>query len=383
MTDVDKPQENGWHSRNNVIKKFKPEGKLKSGWIHLVIGEDKVDKKRHLRLVRYKNWFKIPSPEYLLYVQELLKKGTQELGWETNGTQNVNISEESMSTNNKESLQEQAIIDVPEDIIDFIRSHPKAAKRLIDLVDLDKLEDDDFKYITEIFQILNDKFLSASKKLKYSFQEFLGKVSKEPYKNIEELSELMNSWSLLQITSLTQIVRKRLNDIDMFEKMIHDEKTYELSSDNSIHRILEKSMWIVDDEYWIAQSNKSLRTFIGDEISGKDAKKRPDFVCVTHGNKLIILEIKRPSLVLGKDELDQAERYLVLIKKRKSKQYSSIKTILVGNEISEEAKDIVDSSRPNIEIMTYQDLLENCRQRYQEYLDIVENQDNLKDGLNE
>ena len=64
-------------------------------------------------------------------------------------------------------------------------------------------------------------------------------------------------------------------------------------------------------------SNKSLRDFIGESMEKEDKKynkKRPDFVCVDHDNKTIILEIKRPSVELKKEEIDQAVLYLRMIK---------------------------------------------------------------------
>ena len=128
---------------------------------------------------------------------------------------------------------------------------------------------------------------------------------------------------------------------------------------------------MLDDKYWIVQSNKSLRNFIGDKIEKKNGKKRPDFVCVNQGNSLIILEIKRPSLKLKKEDLDQAELYQRLIKRYKGSSYSSIRVILIGNIITDEAREIVDL-RKNLEIASYQDFLENVRNRYQEYLDVVE-----------
>jgi hypothetical protein len=54
-----------------------------------------------------------------------------------------------------------------------------------------------------------------------------------------------------------------------------------------------------DERYWLLHSNGTLRTFIGDEMLKKDRKhfgaKRPDFACGAIGDKLIILELKRPS----------------------------------------------------------------------------------------
>lgn len=371
MADKEEPPKEivYWKDRHDVDKTFK--GKGPYGWVHLVVGTRKSDKKRVLRLKRYQNWFGIPSPEYFVLVQEMLKKGANELGWSSE-TSVIQIKEETDGPIIEVKGKTRVIDDIPEEIIEFLRNHPQTSKKIIDLVNIEVLDDEDFSYLADLIRILNDKIISAGKKLKLSFQEVLEKIAKEDYKSLDELSGLMDSWSLLQITSLVNILKKRLGDIEMFERIIHDENTYELKGDNSIHRVLEGSMWIVDDKYWLAQSNKSLRTYIGDEMENdKNASKRPDFVCVTDGNKLIIVEIKRPSITLGKPELDQAELYQRIIKKYKGKNYSSIEVILVGNKISEEGREI-EGLRRNITLKTYQDFLEDCRHRYQEYLKVSE-----------
>jgi hypothetical protein len=181
--------------------------------------------------------------------------------------------------------------------------------------------------------------------------------------------------NLHQITSLSNIVKNRLDTIGSLEEAIHKEETYELKEDNSIHRILEKNMWLIDERYWIAQSNKSLRTYLGDAMMKEDAEfksKRPDFVCVKKSEKgIIILEIKRPSIELKKKEIDQAELYLRLIDKYKGETGLSVEIYLIGAKISNEAQEVV-KWRKNITIKTYQDFLEDCRNRYQEYLKISE-----------
>lgn len=365
---VEDSKKTGWLSRNKEVKKFRVNSNY--GWMHLIIGENKINKRKFMRLKRYMNWFSIPTPEYLIIVQKLLKKGAKELDWEYNTEKDVIITEEKGKKSKKYDLDDIKI-EIPEEIMEFLHNHPKTASRLIEFVDLECLDDEDFRYLSELFKILNDKILSANLKMKISFQELLKKISKESRKNIDELTDLMDAWSLVQITSLAQIVKKRLNDIDLFENMIHDENTYEINTDNSIHRVLERSMWMLDDKFWIVQSNRSLRNFIGKEIEKKHKRKRPDFVCVTHGNNLIILEIKRPSLELKKAELDQAELYQVLINRYKNEKYNSIKVIIIGNKISNEAREI-SNLRRNLEIKTYQDFLEGVRARYKEYLDVVE-----------
>jgi hypothetical protein len=185
----------------------------------------------------------------------------------------------------------------------------------------------------------------------------------------------MGEMNLLQVTSLLSVLRTRLQTIESFEQLIHDNRTYELKEAKSVHRTLEHSMWLLNDEYWIAQSNRSLRTFIGKELE-KDRdkeRKRPDFACVDSSGKTILVEIKRPSLQLGKKEVDQAELYLRIVKKYTGEKKRSVTVFLVGNTISDEARELADMRHYPL-LLTYQDMVENARRRYQEYLRIVESE---------
>ena len=103
----------------------------------------------------------------------------------------------------------------------------------------------------------------------------------------------------------------------------------------------------------------------------KDAEnKRPDFACVDAAGKTILVEIKRPSLQLGKTECDQAELYLRIVKKYSGRKRSPT-VYLVGNRISDEARELAEMRKYPI-LLTYQDMVESARRRYQEYLKIVE-----------
>jgi hypothetical protein len=128
------------------------------------------------------------------------------------------------------------------------------------------------------------------------------------------------------------------------------------------------------------QGNKSLMTFIGGEILKKDkseAKKRPDFVCCTYDRKLIIVEIKKPSLVIGKHEVDQIENYTIIAEDYKSKDFSKIEAYLVGNRFSNDAIRLL-KKRSEIHALTYNELIEKTKYVYEEYLKKLEEIENDK-----
>ena len=366
---VKKPQTK-WASRNKVLKVLKSTDE--QGWLHLYIAQRIDNQKTFIRLKKYMNWFSIPSPKHLLLIQDMLKQGAEEIGWAYKDISNFKIDIE--AGENLDYIEKESFLgEIPDEIIDFMENFPEFVPKILAL----KISNDDLKYIIDLVNLLEDSIIQSGARFKTAFKEVIEKISEQDTQGIQELSDLMKSWNLLKITSITSLIKNRLETIETFEQMIHDDRTYEINTENSIHRLLEKSMWLVDENYWISQSNRSLRNFIGDEIIKQHkefSQKRPDFACVDHESKLIILEIKRPSIELTKKELDQAELYQRLIKRYKSQTYKSIDVYLIGNKISNEALEIAEL-RKGITIKTYDDLLENCRKRYKKYLDIIQNQE--------
>jgi hypothetical protein len=355
-----------WDERNDTLKVFKITGKF--GWLHLVVAQDKQTKRKFLRLKRYRNWFAIPNSEYFVQVQEMLKQGAAELQWSFDGAIPIKIEEVKEPEEIKKVVKFEK--DLPDELICFIQDNPKIIDDLVRF----SSKTGGFAYLSDLLNIVGENIVSSSERLRVAFKEVIQKISKEDEKGLQELSDLMNQWNLFQIASISNLVKSRLETIHTFEQMIHDENTYEIETDKSIHRVLEKSMWLIDENYFLVHSNRSLRTFIGDEMKKKHAdytKKRFDFAVVDADNRLLILEIKRPSIELTKEEIDQLEMYL-RISKQYSAKYRSVEGYLIGNKISQEAREIMDY-RKGIKLMTYDDLLDGCRKRYNDYLAIIEN----------
>jgi hypothetical protein len=192
------------------------------------------------------------------------------------------------------------------DVRRVLRSLPEAAdavskrergqlpQRIAELVDRQGPE-----FVFDLLSSVDAAIPRGQERIKVAFKEVIGRLSTEPAKALHELTDLMDHWKLLQVTSLVNVIQSRLNTIETFEALILDDNTYELREEKSIHRTLERSMWLLDDEFWIAQSNRTLRTLIGKALAKADrqyAKRRPDFACVDALGRNILVEIKRPSL---------------------------------------------------------------------------------------
>jgi hypothetical protein len=152
-----------------------------------------------------------------------------------------------------------------------------------------------------------------------------------------------------------------------------DDRTYEITGDGSIHRLLEQAMWIVDERYWLMHSNRQLRTIVTKQLAKEDDKfkeKRPDFVCGTVDRKLIVIEIKRPSHTLDVADLNQLEHYVLLCEKYDD-DLSGYEAILVGQKASDDLSRTL-KMRKGFRFRTYTQLIDDTERRYADYLGALE-----------
>jgi hypothetical protein len=236
-------------------------------------------------------------------------------------------------------------------------------------VDLDGIPDDDYQRFIAVVRATSDVFARADDAYSAAFAKVVGRLPTQRTQALGELSDLLESWSLLQITGVSREVKSRLATLSLFKSQIENEDTYEIRGDKSIHRILENAMWILDENYWLLQGNSSLRKFIGEDLVKKDdpeGRLRPDFVCGNVEGRLIIIEIKRPSKVLDIDDLNQLETYFA-VADRHSTSYTAHEGYLVGKSLSPDLKTRLKFRR-GMKVLTYSGLIENTERRYKDYL---------------
>jgi hypothetical protein len=191
----------------------------------------------------------------------------------------------------------------------------------------------------------------------------------------EFASIILITLTLRQITAVTNEVNRRVGLIKTFKERVMDDRTYEIRDAGSIHRLLEQAMWIVDERYWLMHSNETVRKIVAKELPKKHERyvsKRPDFVCGMVGNKLIIIEIKRPSHVLTRDDLTQLEDYLLIIDEHHT-EHTTVDAKLVGRRIRSDLRASL-KYRKGVSVMTYTDLIGDTERRHQDYLNALSNE---------
>ena len=250
----------------------------------------------------------------------------------------------------------------------------KRPSLVFDFLDGTKISEMDRKKIVKLNKIMYEKNQEIFGTYVKIFEKLL-KIKKRDEKYLNELDSIVNDISIYGITSTLNHVTYRLGKIEIFEKKIMDETTYERKGKDSIHRFLEDNIWIFGEDYQVLQSDKPLRKLIGDHFSKKDkkySKIRPDFACSTFEKKLVIIEIKRPKYNMKIGDINQVELYRNVAERYSSDDFDNPECYLIVSSIPRDLRRTVkDRDKQGIHVMTYRDVVKDVKIRYKRLREVL------------
>ncbi len=345
-------------------KKFAPEFIKKiekvtgNTYAQVTLPQDSDEK----RITLYKWWpggkasFNINNQESWEKIVEIIQsKLLPYLGWKT---KNEIVKELTAKGNQVSDTQ----------IKKLTKGYPDLIRKVLQQIDVTKWEESSYSDIAEILKEISELLSKTDAGFRQAFVDVAQHLPKQGARAVEDLAELLKSWSLKQLTSISSQVIERIQTLELFKNRVLDDKTYEIRGDDSIHRILERAMWIIDERYWLMHSNETLRKIVGDDVVKKNKgneRKRPDFVCGSVGDKIIIVELKRPSHSLEIEDLNQLENYLSIIEQKHTGK--TFECYLVGQTISTELERKKKYRGNQFKVRTFSDLIDDTEKRYKEF----------------
>jgi hypothetical protein len=142
------------------------------------------------------------------------------------------------------------------------------------------------------------------------YWQVLNKIEQARHGDVETFAEALGSFGLVEIAAMAQQATNRMRFLDHLEELIRNKDTHE----KTVHKALENSLWAVGEEYSMLTSNKTLaktiEDYLGKKFTDERAKKRPDLLLTDLSrDTLLLIEFKRPSHSLTRDDKNQAEKY--------------------------------------------------------------------------
>lgn len=157
----------------------------------------------------------------------------------------------------------------------------------------------------------------------------LGQLHDLPPGDLDALYQLLGDWTLHLAKDALDEIQTRLKLIADLDQKLRDETADEVGD---LQPLFERSLWVFGPEFESLEftSNRGMTTVIQQlfGVPAKASRQRPDFVMVPDGSvglysrdahdlghdvdgvaRLVIAEIKRPSVTIGSDQKGQAWRY--------------------------------------------------------------------------
>jgi hypothetical protein len=138
-----------------------------------------------------------------------------------------------------------------------------------------------------------------------SFLTLVDAIERADATSPEILVDLFRDWEILDAIEMARIVEGRLDVLNKFQQYVEG-GAREVPE---LHNFLVDNPWLLDPTWDYLQDEVQVSKLLGKKFPDSDGG-RIDFLCLGHGNTLNVIELKRPSVAIGRKELEQLESYV-------------------------------------------------------------------------
>lgn len=224
--------------------------------------------------------------------------------------------------------------------------------------------------------------------------DLLGKVALMDSLSLDQLNEILREWRVGNMKIVLDRIHERLSLIYQLKQKIHLKTTHEVQE---LQPLIERSLWMFGPEFESIEytANQGMTKVIrmvmaarGQSVDVPEGStNRPDFVILpdstvgfygcpgagpegelVEAQRLVIVELKRPGIPIGKPQKDQAELYARELRTKGCLQHTRwIDAFVLGEDLDQEYTDISDHhlahTRLRIKPMRYDTLIEGAERR--------------------
>ena len=211
-----------------------------------------------------------------------------------------------------------------------------------------------------------------------SFQDMAEKIKDAGIEELEKLLNLFRQWEVLEAKEMMKVTEGRIMTIKKLQGFI-DTNAKEVPT---LHKFLKQFPWVLDPHWTLVADELRYSDLLRNEFPESDdipeVDRRIDFLCVSEGTHLIVVEIKRPKSKASVKELNQIEQYVSFmrdqIKKTTDPRYRNSAVTgyllcddLVDHYLAREKRD--NLAEAGIYVKRYGDLLKMVEDLHTEILE--------------
>jgi hypothetical protein len=142
-----------------------------------------------------------------------------------------------------------------------------------------------------------------------AFWELAEEITNAGLDDTAKVARLFREWEIVEAKEMARVTHGRITTIEKLQKLI-DQNALEVPT---LHNFLKEFPWVLDPRWQLIADeerySKILRQKFPDHKDPAE-ERRIDFLCVSEGTHLVVVEIKRPGLKASVKQLEQIERYV-------------------------------------------------------------------------
>lgn len=204
-------------------------------------------------------------------------------------------------------------------------------------------------------------------------------LNESDVKDLEKFSEVLQEWSIVELTHMVQVVGARLELIDKLDEYVKNPETLEFPT---MQKFLEKYPWLLNPMYDVLAANRELSETLnkmaleylkkkcGGKLTEEERRKKPDFVCMGALGKFIVIEIKRPMEKVGVEGIRQLEDYWLYVCKELDMTSPEVTGLFIAHDFDDYAKTLIKEHNA-LSALKYNDLWRQARNLHKGFLDVL------------
>lgn len=138
----------------------------------------------------------------------------------------------------------------------------------------------------------------------------LDRIKTSSHGDVSSFASSLEEFGLVELANIGSQASRRREFLNFLDQLVQNPKTLEKDA----HQAFETNLWLPGRKYSLMSSNSTLQTVIDTYCDiayrGNRASKRPDLLLSQdYGDKYLLIEFKRPSHNIDRDDIAQAEKY--------------------------------------------------------------------------
>lgn len=193
----------------------------------------------------------------------------------------------------------------------------------------------------------------------------------------DDIVRLVEEWDVLEAVATAQKVRGRVEIIRTFGRLI----AQGAPEKPDMQDFLKTHTWLLNPAWEMLQHERSLDRVIAEEFDAQptgEGRTRLDYFCIADSGLAVVVELKRPGLLVGLEELGQLERYVDFLRSWNERAtgsrrpYARVLGCLVYSRMRQNADlKVRRLAADDIEVQTWRQLLQTTERLHRDFLEVV------------